>query len=278
MVTQCPKCRLACSQDSRFCEECGTDLRSGPAPMGQTVKMTSVPPPLPGTGAPRPSVFVPLSGSPSQVILARETARRSYTVGGQREHCTLVTDHSGSMGEMYDGRMNKLEAAIRADIALIVEKAQLDSHDEIGLVVFDDQAEVIHSLAPLHSHRVSLIKAAESCTVSGGTDIREGLDKAAGLFNWSSNGIVRRIVLLTDGHGGHPLSLARDLKSRGVIIDVVGVGPNPRQVDEKLLRKVASVVQGELRYRFITDSRTLCRTYAGLATKTRVSTPAEMLQ
>ena len=196
----------------------------------------------------------------------------------QREHCVLVTDHSGSMAETYDGRMTKLEAAIRADIALIVEKAQLDPHDEVGLVIFADQAEVIHDLVPLHSHRASLIKAAEAITVSGGTDIREGLEKADSVFDWSRNGAVRRIVLLTDGHGGHPLRTAKDLKAKGVIIDVIGVGPNPREVDERLLKKVASVVHGELRYRFITDSRTLCRTYQTLAGKTRVSTPAEMMQ
>jgi len=278
MVTQCPRCRAVCSQTSRFCEECGADLRPGAAPMGQTVRMTSVPPPLPGAGAPRQSGLLPISGAPSRAIPAHETALMEHQAANQREHCAVVTDHSGSMGEMYDGRMTKLEAAIRADIALIVEKAQLDPHDEVGLVIFDDQAEIIHSLVPLHSHRASLIKAAEAITVSGGTDIREGLEKAASVFDWSRNGAVRRIVLLTDGHGGHPLSLAKDLKAKGVVIDVVGVGPNPSQVDEKLLKKVASVVHGELRYRFITDSRTLCRTYHDIAGKTRVSTPAEMMQ
>ena len=281
MVTQCPKCRSACSQGSRFCEQCGSAL-SGPLSLGRTQVMPTGPTPPPNTPASQvyepplpPPVDGPYRPGDEQVF-------RIQVVGGppetQREHSVLVTDRSGSMGEIYDGGMTKLQAAIRADLALIVEKTQLDPHDEVGIVVFNHQAEVIHNLVPLHSHRASLIKAVQSISPDGGTDIRAGLEEAASLFDWSCDGVVRRIVLLTDGHGGHPLSVAQDLKTKGVVIDVIGVGPNPREVDERLLKKVASVVQGELRYRFITDSRTLCRTYQTLAGKTHVSAAAEMMQ
>jgi hypothetical protein len=50
---------------------------------------------------------------------------------------------------------------------------------------------------------------------------------------------------------------------------VVGVGAAPTDVNESLLRSVASVVDGEVRYRFIKDSRTLVQHYTALATKTR---------
>lgn len=68
--------------------------------------------------------------------------------------------------------------------------------------------------------------------------------------------MVPRIVLLTDGQEGHPLRRAIKLKKRGGVIDVTGVGPSPDGVDEKLLRKVASVVVGETRYRFYRDHQT----------------------
>ena len=84
--------------------------------------------------------------------------------------------------------------------------------------------------------------------------------------------MVRRIVLLTDGHGGHPIDTARDLKSKGVVIDVIGVGSAPSGVDEKLLRNVASVVEGEARYRFIKDQQTLVAHYTQLANKTATGT------
>jgi hypothetical protein len=70
--------------------------------------------------------------------------------------------------------------------------------------------------------------------------------------------------------GGHPLRTAEDLKSQGVIIDVTGVGGSPAKVDDSLLKKVASILHGELLYRFIKDQRTLNRTFTALGGKTRI--------
>lgn len=74
--------------------------------------------------------------------------------------------------------------------------------------------------------------------------------------------------MMTDGHGGNPAKIAADLKSQGVVIDVIGVGKSPRKVNEKVLRQIASTVEGELRYRFIRDQATLVAHYTGLAMKT----------
>ncbi len=106
--------------------------------------------------------------------------------------------------------------------------------------------------------------------VSGGTDITAGLEVARDNFEWQRGGVVRRIILLTDGQGGNPLWTADDLKSHGVIIDVIGVGKNPSVVNEKLLRKVASVIQGESRYRFIKNAKGLVEHYTTLSGKTAV--------
>ena len=90
------------------------------------------------------------------------------------------------------------------------------------------------------------------------------------MFDWQRQDVVRRIVLLTDGEGGDPLAMADELKSRGVVIDCIGIGPEPSKVNESLLRQVASVIQGQCRYRFIKDSRTLIQHYTMLAGKTAV--------
>ena len=74
--------------------------------------------------------------------------------------------------------------------------------------------------------------------------------------------------MLTDGHGGDPLRTSEELKAAGVIIDVVGIGPTSSDVNEDLLKQLASVVEGELRYRFIKDHRTLVQHYTQLANKT----------
>ena len=99
---------------------------------------------------------------------------------------------------------------------------------------------------------------------------RQGLRIARDAFDWHRKSVVRRIILLTDGHGGDPMETAEDLKSRGVVIDVVGVGRAPGAVDETLLHQVASVIEGETRYRFIKDQKTLVDHYTQLANKTAV--------
>ena len=62
---------------------------------------------------------------------------------------------------------------------------------------------------------------------------------------------------------------AAALKSQGVVSDAVDIGLNPYAVNEPLLKEVASVVDGVLRYQFIKDHRTLVRHFTQLANKTR---------
>ena len=126
-------------------------------------------------------------------------------------------------------------------------------------------------LCPINAYKRQIILALQSLSIQGGTDINEGLKVASDAFNWSRDDVVRRIVLLTDGHGGHPIRTAEALKSQGVVIDVIGIGERPSEVNEKLLRKVASVIEGEVRYRFIKDQQTLVAHYTQLANKTATS-------
>jgi hypothetical protein len=86
------------------------------------------------------------------------------------------------------------------------------------------------------------------------------------------SGIVQRVVMLTDGQGGEPLTTAERLKSCGVVIDVIGVGDSPSNVNEPLLKKVASFIDGELHYRFIKDHQSLIAHYTQLAHKTKTGT------
>ena len=154
---------------------------------------------------------------------------------------------------------------------MALSKAQIDPDDEIGLVAFDDHPHVILDLCPLKSDKPQILAAIQSLSIHGGTDINVGLKAARDMFDWARTDVVRRIVLLTDGHGGHPMRTANELKERGVVIDVIGVGDSPHNVDEKLLRKVASVIEGETRYRFIKDQQTLVAHYTQLANKTATS-------
>jgi Mg-chelatase subunit ChlD len=189
---------------------------------------------------------------------------------GQRELLFFIIDVSGSMEISYDERFSKIEAAKRANATMLVQKAQLDADDVVGLVSFNHTATLLEPLSVLREHKTQILRTLQSLQADGGTDINLGLETARDHFHWDRSGVVRRVVLLTDGHGGNPLGTAAYLKERGVVIDVIGIGASPTAVNELMLREVASVIQGGSRYSFIKDQQTLVAHYTQLACKTRV--------
>ena len=84
-----------------------------------------------------------------------------------------------------------------------------------------------------------------------------------------SGNIQGHIVLLTDGdHNcpGFPRDWANRLKGSGVIIDCIGIGGSPSDVNEHLLRDIASIDEsGRPRYRFIADSDSLLLEFREMA-------------
>lgn len=274
MSQQCPNCQVENPDAARFCGACGATLAATMV-QGNTV-VAAQPPPPPSVGSNPPVSPAPAPQSPP---VRQPTFRPDQGVGpgssthlmNQREHTIFVIDKSGSMAAPYNGQYTKIEAAIRANTTMVVTKAQIDDQDQIGIVAFESSAFPILPLSPIASRKRQIIEALRSLTCDDGTDINEGLKAARNMFDWSRNDVVRRIVLLTDGHGGDPLRTVGDLKSRGVVIDVIGVGADPSNVDEKLLKKVASTVDGELRYRFIKDQQTLVKHYTHIAGKTAIS-------
>jgi len=263
MSQNCPKCQAANPDGARFCQNCGATL-AATVVQGRTVVAQMAPGPNVTPSAPAPMPFSPAPPCPP----ANPAKPLPTAVAKQREQTIFVVDKSGSMAEPYDSRRSKMEAAIRANSSMVLHKAQIDPYDEIGIVTFEDFAMPVLPLCPIQTRKRDILQALQSLAPGGGTDINVGLEAARDMFDWHRNDVVRRIVLLTDGHGGYPLQTASDLKGRGVVIDVCGVGDSPANVDEKLLKKVASVVQGELRYRFIKDQQTLVDHVTQLANKT----------
>ena len=200
--------------------------------------------------------------------ITRNTQAQNISRTNQRELTVIVIDRSESMAGQYDKGISKLDAAVRAAVALVCNKDRIDSNDEIAMVCFNSLAEVLLDMQPIASRKKDMIQALQSLTPDNGTDINEGLVRASDLFGWNRRNVVRRIVLLTDGEGGEPLDTADDLKSRGVVIDVVGIGDNTNNVNKKLLKKVASTIADEVCYRFVKDHQSLIGHYTQLANKT----------
>lgn len=266
MTEKCMNCKTPNESGARYCQNCGY-LLGATRVHGRTVVMSSP------SQTHRPPVD-------DRTILQRaectfgagETLVNPVTATmqrmDQREQIVIVNDRSSSMGEVYDRGVTKLEAAIRASVNLVLGKYQIDPHDEVGLVIFNSCAEILLDMSSIASHKKGMIEILQTLTADNGTDINAGLIAARDVFDWSRTDVVRRVALLTDGHGGDPLHTAEDLKARGVVLDVIGIGPQPSQVDETLLKKVASVIEGQLHYRFVKDHQTLVAHYTQLANKT----------
>jgi uncharacterized protein YegL len=181
-----------------------------------------------------------------------------------------IHDVSGSMG-WTDCIPSRLEASKKATEAFCRRRAALSPGDRIGIVTFNNYSRVVLPWTEVTRLDVILFCLA-SLRVAGGTNLAEGLKAANGLF--ARDGAVyptparyRRILLLTDGHGGNPLRWATHLKNAGVLLEVIGVGGDPSSaVDAQLLRKVATTdANGFVHYWFFRDTDSLVAHYEDLA-------------
>ncbi len=175
----------------------------------------------------------------------------------------IINDRSTSMGSR-DYRPSRLAGGVTATITCINTRSGLCRQDRVALIAFNDAAEILMPLTAI-TEKTRLVRVLGKLSARGGTDIASGLKAAIQLFRRTpAQGRQRHLILLTDGHGGDPVSKANHLKQRyDVVIDVVGIGGTPDDVNEAMLRRVATT---EHHYRFIKDSRSLQKHYQNLAT------------
>ena len=255
MPTTCTSCQAVNPDGARFCQGCGATFGATQV-QGKTLIHSGIPVgPGGGPAVVRPPI-PPAGLLPTLIPGPRPPAHWPTSLRSVREELAFVLDVSGSMSETYDLRWSKLDAAKRAVITLLLERSRISPQDQLALVSFDDHAQVEFPLSTLATDKAQMIQAIQALQIRGGTDINAGLKEAGSLFDFCHNA-KRRIILLTDGQGGHPLRTAEGLKSQGVMIECIGIGQSPTCVDEALLRQVATTSNGECHYRFITDQRTL---------------------
>jgi len=141
----------------------------------------------------------------------------------------MVIDRSGSMAESGGGSRTKLELAKEAVYQASFGLAQ---RDQIGLVVFDDDAETILPLQKLPP-ATAIEQALSTFNDGGGTDIRPGLELAAQAIT-GANAKIKHIILMTDGQApANYDDLVDQLHSAGVTITTVAIGndADPRLAD-----------------------------------------------
>jgi len=195
---------------------------------------------------------------------------------------TLITfDCSSSMLAAMLGSgaaHTRLDAAKVAGRGFVEKKIQKFMHDperfqgEIGVIAF---AENVKGYVPLKHYEDcerAVLPFLDSLEADGTTAFCEPQELAERLFRAGRTDdpdVLDHIIFLTDGdHNGpgDPELVARRLKETGlVVIDTIGIGQTETDVNRELLEAMASTIDGNLRYRFISDAGDLIDHFFTLA-------------
>lgn len=233
-MVSCTQCRSPLSESARFCASCG-------APASPSSERTQV-------------VAVTATTTVTQV---RDPVTRPVTrvldVPPARELLVLAIDRSPSMDEVCAPGRTRLQAAQHGARNLVRRRAHEAPADEIALVAFHGAAEVVAPLTPTATGKAALVAAIDSLTHKDDTSLSAAVEAVLRVMDWQRPSVQRRLILLTDGHGGDARRPAKEFQARGGVIETIGVGRAPSDVDEAMLKAIASTVDGQLRYTFFRD-------------------------
>ncbi len=224
-----------------------------------------------------------------------------------KELIYVLIDVSPSM-DTEDYQPSRKLGAIEANRSLIEAKAASFPDDQIGIIAFAGEAKCLHRPVVAEAGCEQLYQSLrQDVSISGGTDFSAALELAheclfgnrpasassgwlarmlGGLLLEPSDSntqvspspsvdddLTKRIIMLTDGEhngDGDPVAVASRLKDMGVIIECVGIAGSPREVDEAMLKRIASRDEaGKPRYCFIDDTTSLIRKYKSMANQIR---------
>jgi Mg-chelatase subunit ChlD len=147
----------------------------------------------------------------------------------------LVIDRSGSMTEATSG-VSKLQLAKEA---VYQASLGLERNDQIGIAVFDSEAQTVLEMQPLPD-LLDIEAALGQVSEGGGTDIRSGIEQAVGMMR-GADARVKHVILLTDGQAeSNYADLIAQMRAEQVTITIVSIGQdaNPE------LRQIAQIGGG----------------------------------
>lgn len=164
------------------------------------------------------------------------------------EDVVLVMDTSGSMSEDagLPSGISKIEAVKDAISQFLETKTSMNENDVVSLVVFTSSGKIMHELTTDYS---AIIQASAQMYPHNGTLLEAGISKGYEVLGRGKSPL-KRMILLTDGHGGDPthMIIPRQKGSQGIRIDTVGVGA---AVNADILIRIAEMTGGK--YVFISD-------------------------
>ncbi|RLG29168.1 aerotolerance regulator BatA [Methanosarcinales archaeon] len=188
----------------------------------------------------------------------------------------LVIDDSGSM-QAADYTPTRLEAAKRSAAILV---RNLDSKDNVGIVVFESGATTAAYLTPYKDKALEKLKTIEPR--QGKTAIGDGLALAIDMATSIPNK-KKVVILLSDGVNNagvvSPAEAVQFAKTKKIQVNTVGMGsvepvalgydffgrPQYAELDETTLKAIATETGG--RYYKSVDDKTLDEIYSGISQK-----------
>jgi Ca-activated chloride channel family protein len=163
----------------------------------------------------------------------------------------FVIDNSGSMWRYVMGSDRTQQQIANEATAIAIRS--LDRSDLVGVVAFNNRAELVVPLAP-NNDPLTTSEKVRGIMSGGGTNIGPALDLAGAQLR-RSTAKSKHIVLLTDGisqRSGTLPAQARALREEGFTISTIGVGDD---ADRDTLRLMADNGGGE--YFFALNPNTL---------------------
>lgn len=160
----------------------------------------------------------------------------------------IVFDTSGSMSG------DKIQTSKNSVVKLL---QQMRPDDEVAFVRYDDDIELVQSLAPVARVRSELIARVESFTAGGGTNIPPALERGFRALSSADAGRVRRVVLVSDGLDSNRSlseSHARNALESRVTVSALGIGLD---FDESYMSAVANAGRGN--FGFVKDGAALAQ-------------------
>lgn len=158
----------------------------------------------------------------------------------------VVLDTSGSMGG------EKIEQA-KDSVAKLLRDMRDD--DEIALVRYATDSEIVQPLARVGAVRAALIQKVLAIQAGGGTNIPPALARGLDALRTASSGRVKRVVLVSDGLDSTRTEserIARDAAERLVTVSSLGIGLD---FDEAYMGGVA--IAGHGNFGFVRDAAAL---------------------
>ena len=210
-------------------------------------------------------VFALLDRLTSFISPDRRGNTQSPTADYKRtRNCVLVLDASGSMlGE--DWRPSRMGAAKEA-AQTFCDRLRTEQPDAcVAILAFGNGCKIYCNLTKA-SEITKLSRAIGRIDCLGLTNMRSGLQAALRILQHCGR-TECQVVLLTDGHntGACPRKLATELR-KFAVIESVGIGGSPVDVDEELLKELSSTYpDGSKRYRWIGDKEKLVEHFHNLA-------------